>query len=158
MRACGPHACGNAMRNATGRDGTGRDGTERKNHQDTAEHRPVPDAVGAVDNGSAARHRVVVDLPAPTWFQLAEIAEGREIEVSWLIAHAIRDLLGSEHTRLAVARARRERIAALARQGLTDAVICERTGETRDYVATNRRKAGIAPNRPGRATTERKTA
>ncbi len=94
-----------------------------------------------------------MDLPDPTWFELADLAEEREIDVSWLIAHAIHDLLGTEHTRLAVARARRERDAALARHGLTDAVICERTGETRDYVATNRRKAGIAPNRPGRANT-----
>lgn len=99
-----------------------------------------------------------MDLPDPTWFELARLAEEREVEVPWLIAHAIRDLLGTEHARLAVARARRERVVALARQGLADAVICERTGETRDYVATNRRKAGIAPNRPGRANTERRTA
>ena len=102
--------------------------------------------------------RVVLDLPDPVWFGLADIAEERDIEVPWLIAYAIRDLLGTEHTRLAVARSRRERVVALAREGLTDAAICERTGENRNYVATNRRKAGIAPNRPGRATTERKTA
>jgi len=99
-----------------------------------------------------------MDLPDPVWFGLAEIAEQREIDVPWLIAYAIRDLLGTEHTRLAVARARRERVIALAREGHTDAAICERTGENRNYVATNRRKAGIAPNRPGRATAERKTA
>lgn len=99
-----------------------------------------------------------MELPDPTWFELADLAEEREIDVSWLIAHAIRDLLGTEHTRLAAARARRERIVALAREGLPDVVICERTGEGRDYVATTRRKAGIPANRPGRATTERKTA
>lgn len=99
-----------------------------------------------------------MDLPDPTWFELARLAEEQEIEVPWLIAHAIRDLLGTEHARLAVARARRERVVALARQGLTDAAICERTGEGRDYVATNRRRAGISANRPGRANTERKTA
>lgn len=99
-----------------------------------------------------------MDIPDPVWFELADIAETRDTEVPWLIAYAIRELLGTEHTRLAAARARRERVVALARQGLTDAAICERTGEGRDYVATNRRKAGIPANRPGRATTGRKSA
>ncbi|PNW10661.1 hypothetical protein C1632_02560 [Microbacterium testaceum] len=97
--------------------------------------------------------KLEIDIPDPIWFALAGIAEDRDIKVPWLIVHAIRDLIGTEHTRLAAARHRRERVVALAREGHTDAVICERTGEGRDYVAATRRRAGIAANRPGRATT-----
>lgn len=102
--------------------------------------------------------KIEIDIPDPIFFQLGEIAESKDIKISWLIVHAIRDLLGAETTRLAVARARRERVVALAREGLPDVVICERTGETRDYVATNRRRAGIPATRSGRITHERKTA
>lgn len=44
--------------------------------------------------------KIEIDIPDPIFFQLGEIAESKDIKISWLIVHAIRDLLGAETTRL----------------------------------------------------------
>lgn len=95
--------------------------------------------------------KVTIDLPDRQWFLLGEIAERQGVPVAWLVDHAIRGVVGDETARLARARARRDRVVALARSGMTDAAICERTGETRGYVAGTRRAADLPANRQSRA-------
>lgn len=60
--------------------------------------------------------KVVVDIPDAVRFGLVDVSEEREIEVPWLIAHAICDLLGTEHAHLATARVRGQCVVALARE------------------------------------------
>lgn len=80
-----------------------------------------------------------VDIPDRTWAELAAVADGQGVKVAQLLAAAVMELAGWE--------SRSQRVCVLARAGLPDAVIAERTGETRGFIGDARRSAGIPANR-----------
>lgn len=110
-----------------------------------------------MNNTTNGMQRVTFELPGPVWFDLAGIAEKHEVTVADLIAEAIRDRVRAEHASDAASRRRRQQVIDMVSAGHTDAVICERLGETRDYVGTTRRRAGLSPNRPGQAIKSKTT-
>lgn len=101
--------------------------------------------------------KVTVNIPDRVWWRATQAAEHAGASLSDAIHTTILSLAGEETTRQMRDRTRRHAVVALAEQGFTDSVICERTGETRQYVAHTRRAAGIKANRQNR-TEEKKTA
>lgn len=102
--------------------------------------------------------RVTVEVPDRVWWRAAQNAERQGITVADIAHTAILNAAGVESMRQIKDRNRRQAVIELARQGHTDAVIAERTGETRNYISTNRRRAGIKANRPGQAKSGRTAA
>lgn len=98
--------------------------------------------------------RVTVNIPGPMWWRAARAAEARGTTIAEVIERAVDVLAGEELANQAKARQRREHVIRLARAGLTDALICERTGEERKYVRMVRADAGIKANRQGRSGTK----
>lgn len=104
--------------------------------------------------------RVEINLPDKVWAECLGVAEENYTSVARVIEAAIRDALRPSMVTHLRAEARKNHILRLWGEGLTDALIAERTGELRQYVATTRRKAGLPPNQIRRVagTSERKTA
>ena len=97
---------------------------------------------------------VTLNLPDPVWGRLASAAEERETTVASLIESGIRSILTPSARIHINALARRLAVTTLVRDGMPDAVICERLGESRSYVSDVRRAAGLKPNRQRRTDTE----
>lgn len=103
--------------------------------------------------------RVEINLPDKVWADCLSVAEENHTTVARVVEAAIRDALRPSMVTHLRVEARRNHILQLWGEGLTDALIAERTGELRQYVATVRRKAGLPPNQIRRVgATERKTA
>ena len=98
--------------------------------------------------------KLVVNIPDRDWWRLTGYAERRGTTVAAMVEHTVLRMLGDESARQAAARLRRDRVVELAAGGFTDAVICERTGETRQFVSHTRQAAGIRANRQRRSDTE----
>ena len=96
--------------------------------------------------------RVELNLPDRVWAECLDVAEQNYTTVGRVIEAAIRDMLRPSMITQLQAQARHNHILRLWGEGLTDAVIAERTGELRQYVAQVRRKAGLPANPMSRAT------
>lgn len=98
--------------------------------------------------------KLALNIPDRDWWQLTAVAERRGTTASEMVQHAVLGILGEETARQAAARARRDVVVEMAAAGFTDTLICERTGEHRQYVAHTRNAAGIKANRQRRSETE----
>lgn len=95
--------------------------------------------------------RVHFEIPDVLWAQLVDVAEERGTSVAHLLSAAAGSLTHLDRGKQIRAAARRQRVLDLVREGRTDAEICLLTGELKNYVADNRRGAGLAANH-GRKT------
>ena len=103
--------------------------------------------------------RVELNLPDKVWAACLNVAEQNHTSVARVVEAAIRDAIRPSSIAKLQTEARRNQILQAWGEGLTDAVIAERTGELRQYVADTRRKAGLPANIQRRATgTTRGTA
>lgn len=84
--------------------------------------------------------KVPVYFPERMWAQLTVKADERGVRVAPMLAAAVMELTQQWESRS-------HRVQVLARAGLPDQVIAERTGETRKFVGDARRDAGIPANR-----------
>ena len=81
-----------------------------------------------------------VNFPDPLWAQLTIAADERGVRLAPLLAAAAMELTSGWESRT-------HRVQVLARAGLPDVLIAERTGETRRFIVGARRGAGIPANR-----------
>lgn len=104
--------------------------------------------------------RVELNLPDKVWAECLNVAEQNHTSVARVVESAIIAAVRPSLPARLRSEERRNRILRAWKEGLTDAVIAERTGELRQYVADTRRKAGLPVNIQRRATgtKERKTA
>ena len=86
------------------------------------------------------------EIPDPIWARLLNVAEERGTEIPQLLSAAAVSITHGDPVRFRRATARRQRVIALVRAGLTDREVAFETGEVRQYVAEQRRKAGLAAN------------
>lgn len=90
--------------------------------------------------------RVVMDIPDPTWYRLAGVAEESKVSVPALLVHAVDELIAPRPASETRASIRRMRVLAMHAEGHDNSVICERLGETRGYVQTLLRAEGLWSN------------
>ncbi|MFL2002163.1 hypothetical protein [Microbacterium sp. A1-JK] len=104
--------------------------------------------------------KVELNIPDKVWAEVLEIAETNHTSVARVIEATIRDAVRPSAMAKLHVEARRNHIAQLWGEGLTDAQIAERTGELKSYVATVRRGKSLPPNLVGgrKYTYERKSA
>lgn len=102
--------------------------------------------------------KVTVDIPDRVWWRASQNAERKGITLADIAHTAILNAAGVESLRQIKARARRQEVISMARDGATDIRIAERTGQTRNYIQRVRASAGIPANRQSRATKEKRTA
>lgn len=81
-----------------------------------------------------------VNFPDPLWAQLTIAADQRGVKIAPLIAAAVMELTSGWESRT-------HRVQVLARAGLPDVLIAERTGEARQFIAQARRAAELPANR-----------
>lgn len=88
--------------------------------------------------------RTTFDIPDAAWAALARVADSRGVHVNDLITDAVMALIPRG---ISI----RNRIPAMVRSGLPDAVISERLNVPKGYVGKIRREHGLKPNRFNRA-------
>ena len=81
-----------------------------------------------------------IELPDREWARLAAIADNRGVRVADLLVATIGELIDPLD--------QRRRIRLAVEKGLSDAVVAERVGVPKPYVAAVRRDLGLPPNRP----------
>ena len=86
-------------------------------------------------------------VPDLIWAQILQNAEDRGNTVSQLMSGAALSLVQKDAGRKIRAEARRQRVIDLVRAGMVDADIAAVTGELKQYVATNRQRAGLPANK-----------
>lgn len=79
--------------------------------------------------------QIRMDIPGHVWWRLTAVAERKGQKVDELLTEIV---TGIAHP---------DPVVYLHAQGLTDAEIGNRIGRTLGSVATNRRKAGLKPNK-----------
>jgi hypothetical protein len=95
--------------------------------------------------------RFEVEVPDRVWWLLGGNAERSGKHIDELVQEAINTALGASAKRLQTARARQDRVVALALSGLTNAQIRERTGEDASFVSHALGAAGIKATKQKRA-------
>lgn len=95
------------------------------------------------------RETATIELPLRVWGRVATEAEHRGVSVEDIYVAAIESIIAPLD--------RREAILRLVHMGMDDGAVSRRLGETRQYVADVRRKAGILRNRV-KYPTERKAS
>lgn len=96
--------------------------------------------------------KVELHLPDTVWAKALQVAEEQRTTVARVIEAAVRDAVRPSHMQKLEVIARQNHIVQLVGEGLTDAVIAERTGELKAYVGQVRRRHHLPANQVRRAT------